>query len=949
MFASGPGGKKLFLICAESVSAMKKCNVERNYARNHADNSAQYRMGTLTALYESGLILAKKKKPFRDVEYGVKPALDLALSNNTVTRRVGELASDVRRRVAQHIHNCKYFSLDTYESTDIFKSAHVAELFGIYSILETTKGNNFFETLAICVERNNIDLTKLDRQTVGTCGVVRRFNGHPVLKYPHNHQETLCGNTLNFNCFMDMVLKCVNKIRGRALNKRVQTISEYPARRNVILFTNPFVFPDDKICLLEANMQQKVLEMRTFIFYHEVDKNKQHPLLTDDNLTAFMSLAVTSLNPDIDRLRPALLFPQQFRNQYLRCLDEEHIIKNRFEGWHSAFSTLVDAPHPNTYLFLRLFKDANTKIDEILRFIEMKRLQNQNQRCSHPISEVYFIKLCPEKLEFSTKFHSQDQLFNEVEDLSNDVFEQLFDKLVHCTYFSPAVYESIDNVETAQLLVYVPAVNERFDTNKKLTGMTSLNGQNIFREVIFVRSNLKKKWSKLSRITMDGKPSMPYIETSNIGTIALIAGTSLCGDVSAGTRSLPSNTAYQWLSVVSQDLGHTHFGYESQALAAHISEEIATQSSVQASLMVTLDDHDLVALPKRSIVNQSLSRSRNSSLLFRVNFQYYGAVNLAATNCLLSNKTKAIYDRMLIEIIRLVPSCIFALSSFHEAFPSATIRGCYSHLCQGVLRKSNDDLLIPERCLYALAHVPVPMMDVSEAFDLLAESMTRHEKKDSCKWKTISLLTTSGVENHSLKKYREMQAKVIRAVTNYGRTNILRRNNMGTNLTIEFRSFLKDIEAEYCDISYHTDIRWLSRGLLLKRFVKLKDSICEFFSSKGQNICIFSDKEWLRCVFFTDMTNHLNTFNLRLQGKDHFIFDIYHEMQSFILKLRLLSDNWQVGNLYHFPVCLTFQKELERGFRSYYCHFQTLVEEFNRGFYALREQKNLFNFIRDQF
>ncbi|KII75120.1 hypothetical protein RF11_10413 [Thelohanellus kitauei] len=59
--------------------------------------------------------------------------------------------------------------------------------------------------------------------------------------------------------------------------------------------------------------------------------------------------------------------------------------------------------------------------------------------------------------------------------------------------------------------------------------------------------------------------------------------------------------------VASQDLGHTHFDNGSQALARraigqmkeHTSGEIATPSSVQASLMVTLDDHVHIPLPKR--------------------------------------------------------------------------------------------------------------------------------------------------------------------------------------------------------------------------------------------------------------------------------------------------------------------------------------------------------------
>ncbi|KII60211.1 hypothetical protein RF11_11660 [Thelohanellus kitauei] len=124
-------------------------------------------------------------------------------------------------------------------------------------------------------------------------------------------------------------------------------------------------------------------------------------------------------------------------------------------------------------------------------------------------------------------------------------------------------------------------------------------------------------------------------------------------------------------------------------------------------------------------------------------------MNPAAVYCLLVIKTKYLYDRMLIEIIRLVLSCppwiiltdieTAAMSSYREAFPSATIKGCYFHLCQSVLRKvnelgmkvdyeSNDDLRIAVRCLAALARVP--LANVSEAFDLIVVSMPRQEKMD---------------------------------------------------------------------------------------------------------------------------------------------------------------------------------------------------------------------------
>ena len=55
----------------------------------------------------------------------------------------------------------------------------------------------------------------------GCTGLLTSFLGRSVLKY-HNiiHQEALCGKTLNMQSVMDVEVKCVNKIRARALNRR---------------------------------------------------------------------------------------------------------------------------------------------------------------------------------------------------------------------------------------------------------------------------------------------------------------------------------------------------------------------------------------------------------------------------------------------------------------------------------------------------------------------------------------------------------------------------------------------------------------------------------------------------------------------------------------------------------------------------------------------------------
>ncbi|XP_074513327.1 general transcription factor II-I repeat domain-containing protein 2-like [Sebastes fasciatus] len=104
----------------------------------------------------------------------------------------------------------------------------------------------------------------------------------------------------------------------------------------------------------------------------------------------------------------------------------------------------------------------------------------------------------------------------------------------------------------------------------------------------------------------------------------------------------------------------------------------------------------------------------------------------------------------------------------------------------------------------------------------------------------------------------------------------------------QFKSFLEELGSEYGDLPYHTEVRWLSQGKVLKRCFELHEEICQFMESKGRDTTELRDKK-LRCevAFLCDITSHLNALNLQLQGRGHVITEMYATVRAFKTKLRL--------------------------------------------------------------
>ena len=108
--------------------------------------------------------------------------------------------------------------------------------------------------------------------------------------------------------------------------------------------------------------------------------------------------------------------------------------------------------------------------------------------------------------------------------------------------------------------------------------------------------------------------------------------------------------------------------------------------------------------------------------------------------------------------------------------------------------------------------------------------------------------------------------------------NILKEFRNKNNLYNEFKIYLKNHHAKYQKLLFYCDTRWLSKGNSFKRFYILLDHLSKFLEKKGIKTNI-GDRKWqFNFAFIVDITLILNEINIKLQGKNNFIYKMYNLM-----------------------------------------------------------------------
>ncbi|XP_060548259.1 general transcription factor II-I repeat domain-containing protein 2A-like [Pantherophis guttatus] len=117
-----------------------------------------------------------------------------------------------------------------------------------------------------------------------------------------------------------------------------------------------------------------------------------------------------------------------------------------------------------------------------------------------------------------------------------------------------------------------------------------------------------------------------------------------------------------------------------------------------------------------------------------------------------------------------------------------------------------------------------------------------------------------------------------------------------------FQALIEGVQAQNNCLPMYNNVRGLSRGRVLERFVACLDEIRLFMNEKGQEYPQLTDIAWLtNLMFFTDFTLHFNVLNKQLQRVGKTAERMFCDIKTFERKLQVFERDLESGQLKYFP------------------------------------------------
>ncbi|XP_055110638.1 zinc finger MYM-type protein 6 isoform X1 [Symphalangus syndactylus] len=113
----------------------------------------------------------------------------------------------------------------------------------------------------------------------------------------------------------------------------------------------------------------------------------------------------------------------------------------------------------------------------------------------------------------------------------------------------------------------------------------------------------------------------------------------------------------------------------------------------------------------------------------------------------------------------------------------------------------------------------------------------------------------------------------------------------------------EEVGSEHVSLPLHAEVRWISRGRMLKRLFELRHEIEIFLSQKHSDLAkYFHDEEWVaKLAYLSDIFSLINELNLSLQGTLTTFFNLCNKIDVFKRKLKMWLKRTQENDYDMFP------------------------------------------------
>lgn len=175
---------------------------------------------------------------------------------------------------------------------------------------------------------------------------------------------------------------------------------------------------------------------------------------------------------------------------------------------------------------------------------------------------------------------------------------------------------------------------------------------------------------------------------------------------------------------------------------------------------------------------------------------------------------------------------------------------------------------------------------------------------------------------------------------------------------IKARPVNKRIFAQLCEdeahqtLLLHTEVRWLSRGKVLVRFMELKSQIREFLAVHNQKLSDeMTDEFLIKTSYLAEIFSLYNEANKRMQGADASVMECKEAVDAFVRKVEYRKNKLGKGDLQQFPLLLQQSggKLSDALARQFTRHMEQLQEEMHSRFSDINEHVSKDAWVMDPF